>query len=213
MPGWWSEVMVRYLSVLLICLWAGRLTAQESADLDMPVLPAVFARAGDALVAQDYDQAVIDLSLFILFNPTHAEAHYQRAFAYLQLGNTQEAAVNYADWIRLMEVAIQPVALSSAGIPELLPVETGVVYSGAVSLEAGQQLSVIATNTSGAVDPLMLLLDPAGNPLLASDNAAANDPSAVIDNFTAAETGVYLLLIAQPPPLSAGELLVVVEAR
>lgn len=55
------------------------------------VAPDVLARAEAALNAGQYDRAVLDLSLFILLNPTYSIAYYERAHSYLGMREFEKA--------------------------------------------------------------------------------------------------------------------------
>ncbi|MBZ0285337.1 MAG: tetratricopeptide repeat protein [Anaerolineae bacterium] len=78
---------------LVIFMVSGTALAQDSQGQSIPIVvaPDVFDRAGTALDAGDYEQAIIDYSLFILLNPTFSQAYYLRGFAYLQLGDETTA--------------------------------------------------------------------------------------------------------------------------
>lgn len=70
--------------------------AQQSAAGTTPALPQlmvpdVLARAEAALDAGQYDQAVLDFSLFILLNPTYSVAYFERAHSYLRLREFDKA--------------------------------------------------------------------------------------------------------------------------
>ncbi|MFO7323006.1 MAG: tetratricopeptide repeat protein [Chloroflexota bacterium] len=81
--------MRRWLFILLIVTLAypSMIRAQgRTPDEAPPVAPLFFQRARNAVENERYDQAVVDLSLFILFNPRDGRAYYIRGLSYQQLG-------------------------------------------------------------------------------------------------------------------------------
>lgn len=88
--------------VLVIVLGAGLGAAQarqaQTSSAPPVIAGELFNRASDALDAQNYDQAVRDLSLFILLNPTYSPAYFARAQGYLGLSDPDHALkdVDYA---------------------------------------------------------------------------------------------------------------------
>src|SRR5664279_1408774 len=52
---------------------------------------ALFTKATDSITAQDFKAAVLDLSLFILLNPTYSPAYYGRAQSYMGLNDFDHA--------------------------------------------------------------------------------------------------------------------------
>jgi tetratricopeptide (TPR) repeat protein len=55
------------------------------------ISPELFDRAGQSYDAQNYKQALMDYSLFILLNPTFSPAYYGRALSYIQLQDNDHA--------------------------------------------------------------------------------------------------------------------------
>lgn len=84
-------------SVLLVCVLVLAAPALAQTPTEQPptgalvVLPEVFERAAAASSAGDYDRAVLDYSLFILFNPTFSQAYFNRALNYEARGDTAQA--------------------------------------------------------------------------------------------------------------------------
>jgi len=67
--------------------------AQQQQQSTAPALAGqdLFNTASDLLTAQKYDQAVLDLSLFILVNPTYTLGYFARAQGYMGLNNLDGA--------------------------------------------------------------------------------------------------------------------------
>lgn len=58
------------------------------------VAPELFDSATSALDAEDFDRAVLHMSLFLLLNPTFSQGYYVRALGYLRSDNTEQALVD-----------------------------------------------------------------------------------------------------------------------
>ncbi|PJF28061.1 MAG: hypothetical protein CUN53_01745, partial [Phototrophicales bacterium] len=70
---------------LLVSLAAGAVSAQGTQPTPQPPIilaDDLFARAGAALEARNYDAAIRDYTLLIFFNPTFSQAYYGRALSY-----------------------------------------------------------------------------------------------------------------------------------
>lgn len=67
-----------------------------TAEAQPPVLvaPEMFDTATAALEVEDFDSAILNMSLFLLLNPTYSQGYYIRALAYLGLQNTENALVD-----------------------------------------------------------------------------------------------------------------------
>jgi tetratricopeptide (TPR) repeat protein len=78
------------IGLLVSAAAASAQDAEQAPDVP-PVAPEFFNRALDALNAEDYERAVLDLSTFILLNPTSGRAYYLRAYSYHSLGHTDYA--------------------------------------------------------------------------------------------------------------------------
>lgn len=86
--------MVKVAVVLMIII-AGAFPAfaqDQQQQSQMPLIAGdLLTRASQSLNDRQYDAAVRDLSLFILFNPTFSPAYYERAQAYLALNDLEHA--------------------------------------------------------------------------------------------------------------------------
>ena len=84
------------LTLLMVLITVLPAFAQEQPQAEgnqpPPVLaPELFDRGAAALNEQDFERAVLDMSLFLLLNPTYSQGYYVRALSYLGLENTVEA--------------------------------------------------------------------------------------------------------------------------
>ena len=84
------------LLLLSVSLCAVPVFAQDSQPASGTTAPAVMAsdlfdKARNLLSAEKYDEAVLDLSLFILVNPTYSLGYYARAQSYMSLNDLENA--------------------------------------------------------------------------------------------------------------------------
>lgn len=98
--------VIAVLALLLVCVFAQAAAAQQQGQ--QPALPAViqpdlYSRASNALDAQQYDIAVLDMSLFILLNPTFSPAYYNRAQGYMGLNDFDSALADIDHAISISE--------------------------------------------------------------------------------------------------------------
>ncbi|MCY4525929.1 MAG: tetratricopeptide repeat protein [Anaerolineaceae bacterium] len=80
--------------------------AEESVSLaSLVALPELLERAAQATRSGDHPQAILDYSLFLLFNPTLGQAWHGRGLSYLQTGDLVRAMV---DFDRALEFSLAP---------------------------------------------------------------------------------------------------------
>jgi tetratricopeptide (TPR) repeat protein len=97
--------VIAVLVSLLVSAFIFPAHAQQAQQPEPPAViqPDLFTRASDALDNQQYDKAVLDMSLFILLNPTFSPAYYARAQGHLGL-NDLESALSDVD--RAIDIAV-----------------------------------------------------------------------------------------------------------
>lgn len=88
--------MVKVAVILLVVVIAGVFPAfaqqNQQQQAPLPVIAQdLLTRADQSLGNQDFESALRDLSLFILFNPTFSPAYYERAQAYVGLRDFDHA--------------------------------------------------------------------------------------------------------------------------
>lgn len=173
--------MMRALTVvtLLLCLLAALPAAAqtptsppETQQAPILIAPEVFDRGAAALQAQNVEQAALDMSLFILMNPTFSQAYYVRALAYTSLENTDLALADIEQ------------ALSTA--PDL-PEYEAAVYA----LRAN--IHTTAQNYAAAIDDYTAAIAINPIPDLYANRAllylATDDTGNALDDFTEALAG------------------------
>src|ERR1051325_3705395 len=89
-----KKIAVILLFVIVVCaLPASAQDQQTQQQTNSPSVaaPDLYNKATDLISAQNYNQAVLDLSLFILLNPTYSPAYYGRAQGYMALKDYDHA--------------------------------------------------------------------------------------------------------------------------
>ncbi|PJF39638.1 MAG: tetratricopeptide repeat protein [Chloroflexi bacterium] len=71
--------------------------------IDLSVAPTLFDRAVNASTQGNFDQAILDISLFIMLNPTVPEAYIQRGTIYQMNNNTEAALDDYRQAVTLID--------------------------------------------------------------------------------------------------------------
>ncbi len=115
------------LILLLVMVCAAPAYAQQQQQ-SAPALVAsdLFDKGSDLLVAKNYDQAVLNLSLFILVNPTYTLGYFARAQGYMGLSN--------------LDSALQDVDHAIATVPSSASPEYGAaLYTMRAEIEAQQK--------------------------------------------------------------------------
>lgn len=64
---------------------------RQSRGASIVIGPDIFERAGAAYGAGDFEQAIVDYSLFILLNPTFSQGYYWRGMSYVSLEDYENA--------------------------------------------------------------------------------------------------------------------------
>jgi tetratricopeptide (TPR) repeat protein len=84
---------VLLLVLLMVTVAVSAQDAEQAPDqlLPEPVALEFYNRAREAINGEDYERAVLDLSTFILLNPTDGRAYYLRAASYATLGHADIA--------------------------------------------------------------------------------------------------------------------------
>lgn len=171
-------------------------TLAIGADNDQPEIPytnraSIYAETGK------YDLAAADLAAALAENPA-----YDRAFLALGDLNSQQnqpakAAENYYQWLVLTETdSSKPAYLANRTYETRLA--QGSVERVTLSLQVGDRISISAAGTDNnqQVDPLLVLLDAAGNGVAADDDSGVN-LTAVISDYEVLSAGTYTVVLGQ----------------
>jgi len=160
---------------------------------------------------ENYEAALLDLDAAIRLEDSIAGLYLQRGFVNAQLSNQAEAANDYFQYIRLQNTEVNSDNALRPGESLVLEMETGTVFVLAFEAAAGQKVTVTATARPGQnTDPLLLLMDADGNPLVGDDDSGG-DFNSRIENFVLGEAGVYAVVLHHAGGGSEGPVRVLLE--
>ncbi len=144
------------------------------------------------------------------------DLNFSYDLAYLSSGITNElldndrtAATNYMEWIdRNRTHTLTHVDVLQPGETLNLNMHTGWVHEITFDAHRGQKVSlrVKDTGVSGFVDPLIVLLDPDGNPVIGSDDVTLSNYNSLLNAMHITMDGEYTLVVSHAAGGSNGEL-------
>lgn len=148
---------------------------------------------------RNFNEALDDLSSAIDLSPNTGRLYLLRGEFNTIADRPVEAALDYFEWIKLNRTRqlVAPDALTSS---QAFTIEMGPgwVYHFPFIGIAGQRVSAAAIGVSQPtpVDPLLVILDINGSPLVADDDSGGN-LAALIRNYLIPEDGEYTLVVSQ----------------
>lgn len=173
--------------------------AFEEALILNPNLVHALIGQGDLLARQgQWEEALSKYDLAVMRRPQLAEGYLKRADAHTALGHASAAAADYWAWVQTSEV--RPIIWNyyTDGDPFIIHLEDTWTYYIRITGEAGQLLNVTAETlpVNNPVDPLLILLDPAGNPLAANNDRTDDTVNADLQNVILPASGKYTLVVS-----------------
>lgn len=189
-------------------------------DLDaliavQPSPDAYIQRAVIHIGRSSFDNAVSDLSEAIaLTGGGQPELYFYRAFAHDALEHQAEAASDYLEWINSIGAQTSDADPLESGAALTLQMSESRVYRIPFSVRRGDEIHILARNVGGDVDPLVVILSPDGEPLIASDDVrVGRDTNALVSGYKAPVGGNYQLLVTHSLTGYNGRVQVLYEAR
>lgn len=154
----------------------------------------------------EYDRALSDCNTLMTNLPDTDAPYLNRGIVYEKMGNMDAALVDYMEWIDRRGKQI----VTNEELPWMGNIEVnmndGYVYFFPFNASAGQDIVVSATSIQRDVDadPLLIILDPQGQPLIANDDTGEWWDSYV--NFTAPESGEYTIVLTHAGGSTEGQI-------
>jgi tetratricopeptide (TPR) repeat protein len=183
---------------------------------EVPNIDAYINRAVLYARQEDFENALADIDAAIVLAGDDAEQAANlfllRASINNSRGEIAAAASSYFEYVQSIVQDLQELEALPPG--SLLPLQmaAGRVYVIPFRAQAGQILSAVAASAEdSSVDPLLIVMSPAGEPLVASDDVSGEDLTALVQNYLITETGVYALVITHAGGMSEGDMLVGVQ--
>lgn len=169
-------------------------------------------RASIYLNQSDYDLALADLDKAVQLQPDDAGLYLSRGAVYNGLGQSTEAAADYREWLnRVGQRTATYQNKLNPGQSVVADMNAGTVFEFPFDASVGQTLRLSASTRAGSTtDPLIVLLDPQGNPVAADDDSGGG-MNARIDNYAVLETGTYTLLMGHAGGSPDGPVRVLLE--
>jgi len=156
----------------------------------------------------DLEAALMDLTQAINIDPAHAETYILRGHVYGEMGDVIRQAQDYAAWVENIESAAVDLDPMPSRLARVYEMAQGIVYRIPVEAIAGQRLSVIASSRS--VDPIVILLDPQGNPIAADDDGGQG-LSSYLREAPLPEDGEYTILVSHARGGWAGRVAIAID--
>lgn len=175
---------------------------------------------GRALVhqaANDLEAARADFDQAVTLAPQEPVIRLYRAGVLNQLGEAAEAAVDYLSYVILSSPDgtpnVEELGQLRSGVPEAVTMSENAIFQWQFTVQKNDVVNARTSVRPGdQVDPLIVILDEAGNPLIASDDVGV-DLNAAIEDFVAPSTGDYFLVLSHVTGGSEGEVGVLVEVN
>lgn len=158
----------------------------------------------------NFDAALTDINAAIELLPDEASLYLQRAAVQQSLDKPVEAAQDYLEWISRQETRRADGDILP-GESQVLPLASGIRYNLTFEAAAGQSITLSARARAEAdTDPLIVLLDSAGQPIAGDDDSGDNF-DAVISDFVIPSDGSYTLVVSHAGGSPDGAIRVLLE--
>lgn len=145
------------------------------------------------LVLDDLDATVEALSSAIDIKPDDPELYIFRGSINLRNKQFASAAVDYSNWLQIINVNIVDQDHLTDDTTELvLDMSYGIVHRISFEANSGDRLGIVANSSD--VDSLVVLLDPDGNPIMADDDGGQGLNSFFVD-FALPDDGIYTVWV------------------
>lgn len=187
-------------------------TASLSAAIELSPSAVTYATRADLLARRgDFQAAIADLDAAIALTPDDPLLYLQRALLHNQVQDRAAAGADYFQYINAIGVTIGRNGPLIPGEMIITTLEEGLVQVFTFEGRAGQIASVGAAARPGdSVDPLIVLIDPAGQPLGGDDDSGGNfDP--LLRNVPLTTDGTYSVLLTHAMGGSAGQVAIGVQ--
>ena len=156
---------------------------------------AYFNRAHFWTSKESWESALADINVALDLQPEMQEYHLARGFIYSRLGQLELAAPDFYQRLLLIEreSIAEQLALNDSVTIEM---DHGLVARLRFQGETGQMVSISARDHLGSgVDPLLVLLDAQGLPVLGNDDGGGQK-DALIADYELPQDGEYTLMVS-----------------
>jgi tetratricopeptide (TPR) repeat protein len=147
---------------------------------------------------EHFNDALADMDSAIDLNPRNGSYYLMRGTINASAENVADAADDYLRWMVLNRTQSYsaPETLTNSGT-FTVEMAAGRVFSIPFAASEGQTVTIAANGITSQppVDPLLVVLDTVGDPLVGDDDSGGN-MDAAIRNFTIPLDGEYILLVS-----------------
>jgi tetratricopeptide (TPR) repeat protein len=158
------------------------------------------------------EAALADLNHVVDIAPDQSAAYLLRGSIYNLINEDAKSASDYLEWTRRIETRHFDGETLESGQTRSVDMAEGWVYQIPFSAQAGQLLSVEALGDSTEVDPLIVILDKDGVPIIASDNTGRRN-DAEISAYPLPDDGMYTLILSHALYGSTGVVNITLELQ
>lgn len=175
--------------------------------------------AFDHQMSGQYYDAIMDYTRVLEMEPAISSAWLNRGVAYEQAGNRYHAMQDFNQFMNRPDAFIMTTSDLQNGGTAHVEMSEGAVFEFIVEARAGQVISASATSAEPyVVDPLMVLVDSKGQPVIASDDMLRQDGSLIsmdahINNYTVIRSGTYVLRVSHAGGGSYGQVDINIDLR
>ena len=160
--------------------------------------PSVLYLMGSIYLDQElYDEALDAYEEYIDLVPDDPGGYLSRGFVNWTRGELALAAADYLVWVEENAPEVETIDPDDALEPFTLALEGSTHYTLALEGEEGDVLSASAVGRVATVDPVLILLDPDGVPIMMDDDSGEGigELDAAIEDFELPADGEYTLVI------------------
>jgi tetratricopeptide (TPR) repeat protein len=171
--------------------------------------------AGIVEAEGDYQAAIQNYSQAILIEPMYANAYVGRGFNLWQLGDFEDSAPDFYQWLVLSGQNVETLDAEVIEFPFTLEFDGANYYQLPLEGGVGVELNVTAVAEEVTIDPLLILLDSDDTPIYADDDTGGGEfgLDATITDFPLPSVEGYTLIIGYSGGGSSGRAEVTVEVE
>ncbi|MFN8379404.1 MAG: tetratricopeptide repeat protein [Anaerolineae bacterium] len=160
---------------------------------------------------EDYGAAITDLDTALTLSPDDPQLFLFRAYLHNQVQDPTAAGADYFQYINAIGTDVSRNDPLVSGQIVYTSLEEGLVQLFTFDARAGQTASLIAQGRPGdQVDPLIVLIGPAGQPL-AGDDDSGGDLSSLLSNVPLPSDGTYSVLLSHALGGTTGQVAIAVQ--
>lgn len=173
---------------------------EKALEID-PDLSDAYSDLGDLYIdLNEYDLAIENFDRYLGATSTEDEdptVYFNIGFSYDKMGDQETASGYFYQFLTIAGFNFNDEDSLEVNEPVTVAMSQGQVYEFTVQLTEGQVVDFSAESSIPAlVDPLLVVLDPDGEGVIANDDRTEENFNSLIRQFVAPETGTYTVLVS-----------------